>query len=108
MIIDQSYSGQQIQLTVGEVAELRLPENPTTGYRWAVTSAPNVGCSLTDGSFRAEPGPPGQGGLHIWQLTAVRPGTCDVQLTYRRRFAADTPGNSVFTLYVRVTASPPP
>ncbi len=106
MIIDQAYAGHQIQLSVGQVAELRLPENRTTGYRWTVTSADSPACSLAEEGFHVEPGPPGQGGEHVWRLTAAAPGSCDIQLTYRRSFAPDAPGNTVFTLHLRVTEEP--
>jgi inhibitor of cysteine peptidase len=106
IIFDQNASGQVVDLPVGQVAELRLPENPTTGFRWAVTSAASPACRLTDEDFQGAPGLPGRGGPHIWQLTAVAPGECNIQLTCRRGFAPDAPGNTVFALHVRVTENP--
>jgi predicted secreted protein len=32
--VDQNFNGQTVDLPVGQVMELRLAENPTTGYRW--------------------------------------------------------------------------
>ncbi len=36
IVVDQSASGQTLDLPVGQVIELRLAENPTTGFRWTV------------------------------------------------------------------------
>src|SRR5581483_7057383 len=81
---EESASGQSMTLPVGETLELRLPENPTTGYRWSVVEngadvltpveeqrgarptalghrRPTAGCS----------GPSGQGGRRSsWSTTA--------------------------------------
>jgi inhibitor of cysteine peptidase len=102
MIIDHSFQGQTVQVPVGQVAELRLPENPTTGYRWAVTSAGDPSCNLAEQGYSAPLGPPGKGGEHVWRLTALAPGLCDIQLTYRRSFAPNAPGNSRFNVQVQV------
>lgn len=32
--IDITDQGRRLELTVGDVLRVRLPENPTTGYRW--------------------------------------------------------------------------
>ena len=34
--IAEALMGQTVQVSVGQVAELRLKENPTTGYRYRI------------------------------------------------------------------------
>ena len=52
MMIDASHSGQQVALQVGQAAELRLPENRTTGFRWFVVSDGGPACRLDDNGFQ--------------------------------------------------------
>jgi inhibitor of cysteine peptidase len=37
-------SGRTVEVNVGRVVEVRLTENPTTGYRWTVEAASGVDC----------------------------------------------------------------
>ena len=102
MMIDASHSGQQVALYVGQAAELRLPENPTTGFRWFVVADGGPACRLDDNGFHGADGPPGRGGEHVWGLVGVSAGACDLQLAYRRGFGAAAAGETGFALHVEV------
>ena len=100
--IDQSQAGQTIDLPVGQVIELRLAENPTTGFRWVFTSQAGPACVVVDDSFQPGSTAPGAGGEHHWEVRGVRPGACELSLAYRRGFEHAPPAQA-FTLHVRVT-----
>jgi inhibitor of cysteine peptidase len=101
--VDQSYAGQTIDVPAGQVMELRLPENPTTGFRWVFTSAGGPACVLSGDSFRPPTsGALGAGGEHRWDIRAVQPGICELSLAYRRSFESG-PAERSFTIRVRVT-----
>ena len=100
--IDQAQSGHTVDLPVGQVMELRLAENPTTGYRWAFTDKCEPACVVVGDRFERPAGPPGAGGQHVWQIKGASPGVCDIAMQYRRSFQRDAPAQS-FTLHVRVT-----
>lgn len=102
LVIDQSQAGQQVSLQVGQSAEVRLPENPTTGYRWVVAGPLGAACSLIDRSFQAGSGSVGAGGEHVWQLRAVALGVCDLRLQYVRSFAPDASGAQSFEVHFKV------
>jgi len=102
MMIDASHSGQQVALQVGQAAELRLPENPTTGFRWFVVSDGGPACRLDDNGFHGPDGPPGRGGEHVWELVGVSAGACELQLAYRRSFGSAAAGGTGFALNVQV------
>ena len=53
MVVDQSYSGQTLDLPFGQVMELRLAENPTTGYRWTFLSNGEPSCVVLPTSRQA-------------------------------------------------------
>ncbi len=102
IIVDQTNSGQTVDLPVGQVMELRLAENPTTGYRWSFTADGTPTCAVLNDRFDRPGGPPGQGGQHTWQIKGVAVGNCDISMQYRRSFAPDAVAGS-FNLHVRVT-----
>ena len=103
MLIDESFSDQVVRLPVGQVIELRLQENPSTGFRWSFAADGRPSCTVVADSFERGAGPPGAGGDHKWQLKAVRAGACHLKLFYRRPFEPDAPPARTFTLDVQVT-----
>jgi inhibitor of cysteine peptidase len=100
--VDQSVNGQTIDLPVGQVMELRLAENPTTGYRWTFVTDGKPVCVVVADQFQRPSGPPGAGGEHSWQIKGVAVGVCDIALRYGRSFEPNAPGKS-FDLHVHVT-----
>ena len=102
IVVDQSHSGQTFDLPIGQVMELRLAENPTTGYRWTFLASGEPSCVVLSDHFERPTGPPGQGGEHMWQIKGVVIGECDIAMRYSRSFQQDAVGNS-FALHVRVT-----
>lgn len=105
MLIDAAFDGRTVDLPIGQVAELRLNENPTTGYRWAVESGPGETCAIVGDSFRVpnDPASAGQGGEHRWQIEARREGACDLVFASRRGFEPGAPAAATFRVHLRVT-----
>jgi inhibitor of cysteine peptidase len=107
LAIDEAQTGQTVDLAVGQVIELRLKENPTTGFQWQVRrdGAPN--CRVVTDS--REPGAatplPGKGGTHIWRIEGARVGICEMELAYIRPWESDRPPGTTFTVRIRVTSS---
>ena len=102
IVVDQNNAGQTVDLAVGQVMELRLAENPTTGYRWTFVTNGAPACLVVSERFDTSAGPPGQGGEHAWQIKGALVGECDVTMHYARSFQPDAPTRS-FALHVRVT-----
>jgi inhibitor of cysteine peptidase len=86
MIIGDDFNGKTIDIGVGETVEIRLPENPTTGFRWDLTAKGEPACALLDDSFTPGAGPPGASGRRSWTFQALRQGECEVELVYHRRW----------------------
>lgn len=101
LVIDQAASGQDFNLSPGQIVELRLPENPTTGFRWKLISDPTPACKLLSDSFAAAGNRPGQGGNHTWTLQAEQKGECFISLTYQRSFEPSAAAQS-FTVRLHV------
>ena len=101
--VDQSYNGHEVTLAVGQVMELSLHENPTTGFRWDLKTKAEPECELVASTFDPPPGErPGNGGIRRWQFRAVHPGSGEIELEYRRPWEKDAAPAKVYKLDVRV------
>jgi hypothetical protein len=61
IVVDQTQAGQTIDLPIGQVIELRLAENPTTGYRWVFVLDGAPACLVISDRYQRPNGPPGRG-----------------------------------------------
>jgi inhibitor of cysteine peptidase len=104
-IFDENAHEREVQIHVGEVFEITLPENPTTGFRWHFEASGESFCSLLDDHFEASPqNLPGQGGRHYWHFKAVQVGSGDITLVYRRSWEQTGTPARKFTLRVHMVA----
>lgn len=94
-------NGAAISLTPGGSFEVRLSENPTTGYRWRLAQWDPSILELTRDEFHpGDVARAGAGGEHRWAFVARAPGRSSLQLASRRRESA-TPAKT-FSLDVSV------
>ena len=103
--VDDSFNGRQVRLQAGEVLEVALAENATTGFRWWVKAKPDflAESQETEPPQPAPPGPPGRGGVHRFYFRAERKGTGELELEYRRSWETEKPAARSYKLRVRVT-----
>ncbi len=105
--IDASQTGQTVQIAVGEAVELRLAENRTTGSRWRVVRNGAPACRIADAGSEIH-GPrsrhprPGEGSTHIWRISGVQAGTCEVALAYARPWELHAAPTATFDVRLRV------
>ena len=77
MIFNEQDSGRTVKVKSGEVITIRLVENPTTGYRWAV----EAGSGLEQVEDQNEPGGRiGAAGVRVLQFHAKSIGTHELRL----------------------------
>ena len=100
--LDESYNGREIELGAGEEFELRLHENPTTGFRWRLASDGAPACILQSDFFETANGRPGQGGTHYWRFKTAQEGLGNIDLVYRRSFEQNETSTRRFKLLVRI------
>lgn len=89
--------GEITELRVGQVLEIALHANASTGYRWEVTSAgapqlarvqlPKLPVEVANN----ERPMPGSGSIARWHYRAERPGAATLTLVYRRSWEKDVP-----------------
>ncbi len=103
---DQTDNGGNYSVSLGAAIELRLPENPSTGYSWNL-SVP-AGITVLNDSYI--PGNTsgrliGSGGTRIWFLEPVQPGEKVVSGVYRRPWEPVTGNETGFRLTLLVSGS---
>jgi len=103
---DQTDNGGNYSVSLGAAIELRLPENPSTGYSWNL-SVP-AGIAVLNDSYL--PGDTsgrlvGSGGTRVWFLKAVQPGEQVVSGVYRRPWEPVAGNETRFRLTLLVSGS---
>ena len=79
--------------------QLRLPENPTTGFLWNLSVT--TGLSVINDTYIPDEVSGklvGSGGTHIWFLKAMQPGKQDISGVYRRPWEPAATGVTFFSL----------
>jgi inhibitor of cysteine peptidase len=106
--VDDSFDGRQITLHPGETLEVRLSENPSTGYRWKEAEQSQAGSMnvlrKVDDAFESPPGQrvPGRPGTRILRFEATTSGGADLVLQYGRSWNSGAQPARTFRLRVRV------
>jgi inhibitor of cysteine peptidase len=95
--------GRTIELRVGETARIRLPENATTGYRWAPESydAELVELSPPEPDYPSKA--VGSGGEVLFTVKARKPGETELVLKNWREWEGDASVTGRFRLRIVVT-----
>jgi predicted secreted protein len=99
---DEQDNGHQVDLTSGARFDVSLSEQPTTGFRWRVTSTGEPACRLRGDTFDADVSVHGGGGLRVLHFETAEPGTGVIELAYRRVWETSVAPARQFVLRVRV------
>jgi predicted secreted protein len=100
--LDEAADGRTIELRIGQLVEICLLENRTTGFRWHLHSSGAPVCLLTQESFVPVASQPGSAGVHRWQFQATQTGNARIGLGYSRPWESETPAKT-FAAAVQVT-----
>ena len=95
--------GRRVEIGVGDILEVVLKGNPTTGYIWDVVS-PDKGILKQVGETEFEPDRKarGSGGKIMMRFEAAEAGKTLLKLIYRRPFEKDRPPIKTFEVKVTV------
>src|SRR5664280_376922 len=81
--LTQTDQGKSISIRPGEVMEISLKENPSTGFRWSLEKSNDEILELLNSDYIQAFGPEvGSGGKRIWKFKAKKSG--DVLLVLKR------------------------
>ena len=91
--LTKANNGQSVEVRQGDEIILRLPENPTTGYRWHIDRADGLETEMsehTTGSDRPDPNPRlGRGGVREFRFRAKEPGARRLDLKHWREWEGE-------------------
>jgi inhibitor of cysteine peptidase len=94
--------GRTVEARVGDTIELRLPENASTGYRWAFDGVDEHVVRASEGEVIGKPAKVGSGGDVRWRITALAPATTEVRLKLWRRWEGDRSIQKRFALRLTI------
>jgi inhibitor of cysteine peptidase len=100
--VDEGRNGHEVELFTDQILEIRLPENPTTGFRWSLVSSGGPACTLVRDYFEALGNTPGREGSHHWRFKAAQSGEASIKLIYQRSWEQNGVPTRTFALHVRV------
>lgn len=107
LVISEADVSSSHQLAVGEEVILRLPENPTTGYRWQFTPSGSGRLRLLTDRFESGASggtmpPPGAAGHRVLHFVAEHGGDVQLALVNKRASPAVASGDKQLTFAILV------
>lgn len=104
VLFTQTQDGRTMEVGHGRDFNVALPENPTTGYLWAVESADPAKIRQVGESEYEESGCGlvGSGGIRRWYFKAVGRGQTTLRMVYRRPWVKDEPPAETYTLHLKI------
>jgi inhibitor of cysteine peptidase len=97
--VDLSWSGKQVEMSVGDSLSVTLPSDAGTGYSWSSWVSDE---SILQQSEHEYIGQVGAGGKEIWTFKALTEGTCTIEMEYRPPQEEDATPAQTFDLAVNI------
>jgi len=104
LVLTRADNNRTAELRIGEWLEVRLPENPTTGFSWAVDENDRRLLSLESTAYAPpdEAGFIGTRGQRTFRFTARQPGDGALKLKYWRIWEGDSSVAERFVVTLRI------
>ena len=101
-VFTEEQNGTSSDLKIGELAAIRLEENPTTGYSWNMSFTDGLKVVKDEYISSAQAGVVGAGGVHEWTIQASNAGQYNVSGIYKRSWENITGDEDTFNLTLNV------
>jgi len=89
IVINKTFSGKEIKSKKGEVIEVQLEENPTTGYIWKIQSINDKHLHLIEDKFEKADNGVGSGGIKTFRLENISEGSSELQIVLSNSWEND-------------------
>ncbi len=101
--LTETDAGSTVEMNVGDMLEVMLEGNPTTGYDWEMASGDAAVLEqLGASTYKADSDLMGAGGQVTLRFKAVAAGQTTLQLVYHRPWETDEPPAQTFEVSVIV------
>ena len=101
--LTETDAGSTVEMNVGDMLEVMLEGNPTTGYDWEMASGDAAVLEqLGASTYKADSDLMGSGGQVTLRFEAVAAGQTTLQLVYHRPWETDEPPAQTFEVSVIV------
>lgn len=101
--IDRTQNGGEVTVQVGDLLLLKLPESPTTGFRWRLLDVGKGAVLLEREDFQLGAMPAvGAAGTKVFAFRGVQPGTSELRVSLSREWAPGQPDADRFSVKVSV------
>lgn len=100
LTLTEADAGRTVRIRLGDHIQLRLAENPTTGYRW--TADAPAGLRLVQDTNLPVACAPGAGGLRLLDYVAEAPGSIALVLRCQRQWEGADSAIVTFSLTIEV------
>ncbi len=105
-VIEKEGDSREYEVERGEAVILRLPENPTTGYRWEVEYLDDAILEPPDSVFSTADQPAvGAAGIRTFNFQTRAPGVSPLRLILKRSWEPQQQALDRFEITVRVRES---
>ena len=98
----REHNGQTVELHRGDTLVIRLPDNPTTGFRWAVDSFDSEVMTRLQEEYSSASSAIGGGGLRRFAFQASSTGSSVIALKLWRSWEGEGSVRSRFQVTVKV------
>jgi inhibitor of cysteine peptidase len=103
VVLTEANHGKTVEISLGEQITIRLDENPTTGYRWAIArNNPEILAPAGDEYNPAGSAGIGGGGQRAFTFEAKKEGIDPLEFKLWREWEGERSVTRRFTLTVRV------
>jgi inhibitor of cysteine peptidase len=99
--VGEAANQTEVRLRTGQLLEVSLPGNATTGFDWILNGRPPSRLTTVSDTYEPDPastGAAGAGGVRTFVYRASEEGTGTLRLIYARSFEPDVPPAKLFTL----------
>jgi inhibitor of cysteine peptidase len=104
IVVTEEQNKATIYVNQSNIITVKLPENPTTGYQWNLTTT--AGLSVMNDTYVASDTTGkivGSGGIHVWDISAVAHGEQKIAAVYKRSWEPLAGNETTFSMTVMVT-----
>ena len=102
--LTEADNDRTIDIAVGDTVRISLPENATTGYRWAIDRVDNEVIEAVESEPHYAGNAVGSGGNVMFTFKGKKSGSGEIVLKYWRHFEGDASVRKRFS--VRLNAQP--